>query len=264
MRGRLLGMLFLAGVGASVAAQSSAAEITISAEGAVANPGVATYPAESRLSTVSSAAAVQQQAYVLGAAWLRPSLERDQLRQRAGLVFELSAIRLKAARAGNNELADTAERLRAWVAAMPVTGRRVSSDLDPAALEITPSINWPVENGDRLFYPARPEGIRVVGAVGEACHLPLMPLQDARRYLRACPVTSAAEPSAIYVIQPDGTVFMQNVALWNRDPPRSLAPGAWIYVPLDERAIAGAADEGFNKDFADFLGTQLLSDDGWR
>jgi hypothetical protein len=52
--------------------------------------------------------------------------------------------------------------------------------------------------------------------------------------------------------------------LWNRSAPRPLAPGAWIYVPFHRRAITGAADEGFNRDVADFIATQLLSDEGRR
>jgi hypothetical protein len=89
-------------------------------------------------------------------------------------------------------------------------------------------------------------------------------MQDARRYLAACPASRAADPDMIYVVQPDGAVFEQDIALWNRSEPRPLAPGAWIYVPFDRHAIAGAADESFNRDVADFLATQILSDDAWR
>jgi hypothetical protein len=244
-------------------AQSPTA-IHVSAEGAVGQPGSAVYPSDARLSTVALAVKVDPQAYILGAAWLRPALQRDQLRQRAGLLYELGAIHRQALAAENGPLAESSDALQGWLSRLPVTGRRTGVALDPERLEVTPAGNWPVQEGDRLFYPRRPLDIRVVGAVSKACRLPHVPMQDARRYLAACPVSHAADPNLIYVVQPDGAVFEQDIALWNRDVPRPLAPGAWIYVPLNRRAIAGAADDAFNRDVADFLATQLLSEEGWR
>ena len=71
-------------------------------------------------------------------------------------------------------------------------------------------------------------------------------------------------PGNKFVVQPDGTVFEQGVALWNRDKPLPLAPGAWLYVPFDRRAIAGAADADFNRDVATFLATQVPGESGWQ
>jgi len=245
-------------------AAQSAATLNVGAEGAVSRPGSAVYPSDARLSAVALAVGVDQDAYMLGAAWLQPALQRDQLRLRAGLLYELGAIHGQAEVAGNLPLARNSGDLRALLAGLPVTGRRAGVTLDPERLEVTPTDDWPVHEGDRLFYPHRPAVIRVVGAVDSACKLPHLPMQDARRYLAACPVSAAADPDLIYVVQPDGSVFGQNIALWNRDAPRPLAPGAWIYVPLKQSAIAGAADDTFNRDVADFLATQLLDDAEWR
>lgn len=236
----------------------------VTAEGAVGRPGPAVYPSRARLSDVAQAVDVDPEAYVLGAAWLQPDLQRDQLRLRAGLVYELGAIRRQAIAAGNDPLAENAAAFQAWVSARTITGRRPGVALDPGRLDVTPADNWPVHEGDTLFYPRRPSDVRVVGAVDRACRLPQVPMQDARRYLAACPASRAADPDLIYVVQPDGAVFEQNIALWNRAAPRPLAPGAWIYVPFRRRAIAGAADEGFNRDVAGFIATLLLSDEGWH
>ena len=240
------------------------AVLNIAAEGAVGRPGPAVYPSQARLSDVVQAAGVQPEAYVMGAAWLQPDLQRDQLRLRAGLLYELGAIRRQAMASGNDPLAESAAAFQAWLSARPITGRRPGVTLDPGRLDVTPADDWPVHEGDTLFYPRRPSDVRVVGAVDKACRLPQVPMQDARRYLAACPASRAADPDLIYVVQPDGAVFEQNIALWNRAAPRPLAPGAWIYVPFHRRAVAGAADEGFNRDVADFIATQLLSDEGWR
>jgi len=240
------------------------ATVNVTADGAVGRAGSAVYPSRARLSDVALAAGVDPEAYVLGAAWLQPGLQRDQLRLRAGLVYELGAIRRQAMATGSDPLAENAAAFQAWLSARPITGRRPGVTLDPGRLEVTPADNWPVHEGDTLFYPRRPSDIRVVGAVDKPCRLPQVPMQDARRYLATCPASRAADPDLIYVVQPDGAVFEQDIALWNRSAPRPLAPGAWIYVPFHRRAIAGAADEGFNHDVADFIATQLLSDEGWR
>lgn len=238
--------------------------LTVTTEGAVGKPGAATYPADARLSTVGLASQVDPDAYLLAAAWLQPALQREQLRLRAGVVYELGAIRLKALGAGDMDLASTAADFQAWLSDLPVTGRRVGVSLDPARLEVTPADDRPVHDGDTLYFPSRPAGIRVVGAVEKACRLPQVPMQDARRYLAACPASAEADADAIYVVQPDGAVFEQRIAAWNRDAPRPLAPGAWIYVPFARHAIADAADDAFNRDVADFLATQVLSESGWR
>lgn len=240
------------------------ATIKVDAEGAVGQPGPAVYPSGARLSAVAAAARVDPGAYAMGAAWLQPALQSEQLRLRAGLVYELGAIRRQAMAADNAPLAEGSAAFQAWLSGRPITGRRAGAALDPARLEVTPSDDWPVHEGDTLFYPRRPADIRVVGAVGKACRLPHVPMRDARRYLASCPSSGAADPDLIYVVQPDGTVFEQGIALWNRAAPLPLAPGAWIYVPFNRRAIAGAADDGFNRDVADFLATQTLGEEGWQ
>jgi len=99
--------------------------------------------------------------------------------------------------------------------------------------------------------------VRVVGAVQKPCELPHVALQDAREYVRAC-ATQMADRDVLYVIQPDGQVSELGIALWNESPPMVLAPGAIVYVPLDRRLVAGAADSVFNRELADFIATQPL------
>lgn len=238
--------------------------ITVSVSGMVAEPGLLAYPAKTRLSAVALAGRVDPDAYMLGAAWLRPSLRAEQARLRAGVVFELGAIRTKALASGNDILGRDAQRLQALLASLPITGRRVATVLDPYRLEVAPEDDWTVADGDALYYPPRAEGIRVLGAVESPCHLPLQPLEDARHYLKLCRPSKAADQNRIFVVQPDGAVYEQNIAAWNRDSPRILAPGSWIYVPLDQRTIAGSADAAFNREIADFLATQLLNAEGWH
>nr|WP_279237389.1 capsule biosynthesis GfcC family protein [Dyella sedimenti] len=229
----------------------------IQASGDVATPGAIELSEKARLSDAALAAHVQADAYMVGAAWLRPSLQVEQQRQKAGLLFDLDSVRRQALKDGQDELATLSQSLGAWLQAMPVTGRQVAL-LDPRAVEVTPMENRPVAEGDTLYYPTRPATIQVVGAVAQRCELPFVALRDARDYLKACPTLVVADADSIFVIQPDGRVFRQNVALWNRSAPMPLAPGAVIYVPIGEHRLHGVAP-GLNNELAAFLATQPIA-----
>lgn len=248
-------LLWLAG---STAALAEPLQVHLA--GVVARPGVAMLPPAARLADAALAAQPLPRAYLLGAAWLRPGLIESQQRLKAGVLFDLASLRQRAQHRDRPALATLAAALHAWIAPMPVTGRRPAL-LDPRALEVDAAHNPPLAEGDSLYYPPRPRHVRVLGAVQRPCTLAQVPLQDARKYLAACASAPEADPDTIYVIEPDGRVFVQGIALWNRSSPLPLAPGALIYVPLRTRAIA-PVDPDLNHDLAAFLATQLLPDPG--
>jgi hypothetical protein len=176
---------------------------------------------------------------------------------KAGVLFDLASLQQRALAGDDQALAASSAALRSWIGSLPVTGRQAPALLDPRAVEVNAPENHLLAAGDELHYPLRPDGIRVVGAVQQACTLPLVPLQDARLYLASCALSDAADRDSLYVIEPDGRVFVQGVALWNRSEAQALAPGAVIYVPLRERA-ARKVDATLNSDIAAFLATQVL------
>jgi hypothetical protein len=231
--------------------------VQVRTSGAVAHGGNQVLHDGARLSDAALAAQPQPRAYMMGAAWLRPDLLVGQQRLKAGVLFDLSGLQQQAHVDGAQELAMIADAMAKWIATLPVTGRQSPALLDPRVVEASTSENHLLAAGDQLYYPLRPATVRVVGAVRQACALPLVPLQDARLYLASCVVSDAADRDSIYVIEPDGRVFVQGIALWNRSAPRVLAPGAVIYVPLRERAVR-AVDATLNSDIAAFLATQLL------
>jgi hypothetical protein len=239
----------------SAPALAEPVRIQVQVDGAVAQPSMLTLQGHARLSDAAIAARPLPDAYMLGAAWLRPALKTAQQRLKAGVLFDLDNLQHRAGNQGT-ELAALAQQLHQWISAMPVTGREPAL-LDPRVVEVIDSENRPLADGDRLYYPLRPDTVRVVGAMQHACALALVPLQDARKYLAACPRANAADSNIIYVIEPDGRVFVQGVALWNLSPPRTLAPGSIIYVPLRAVAIK-PVDASLNSDIASFLATQTL------
>jgi hypothetical protein len=236
--------------------------IRVVVTGEVANPGEVTLEGKPRLADAVKAAQVNRDAYALGAAWLRPLLQPQQTRLKAGLLYDLGVIGKESAMHGHESLADLAQRTRAWISAMPVTGRELTITLEPHALQVNPSDNPPLADGDHLTYPPRPQTVAVVGAVAQMCQLPHVGLKDARDYLADCATSEFADPDVLFVIEPDGRLFEEGIALWNRSPARPVAPGAIVYVPFNRHATAHAADAGFNHDMAEFLATQPLGGTG--
>ena len=252
-RALLLGLYLMLG---AMAASATDAPLRIHAEGLVAHPGTLSIPVSWRYADAALAASPTADAYLLGAALIRASLIDAQTRLRAGVVYDLSELARRAGERGNDELMNRAVAMRGWLLTLPITGRRVAI-LDPRVVEITADSNLPVENGDVLHYPARPSTVRVVGAVVATCELPLVPMQDARRYLAACPADPVADQDSFFVIQPDGNVMHQGRALRNRSEPLALAPGAVLYVPIATSYTAEVGPD-VNRDVAVFLSTQVL------
>ena len=238
--------------------------VHVTVSGEVAHPGELAFQGKPRLGDAVKAAQVEPDAYALGAAWLRPSLQPAQVRLKTGLLFDLGIIERTSGANGRDQMAALAHRLRAWIDAMPVTGRQVVKTLEPHALQVSAPDNLPVDEGDRLTYPSRPSTVTVVGAVEQVCAVPHTGLQDARDYLDQCARSAFADPDTLYVIEPDGSVFYQGIALWNRSPGLPIAPGAILYVPFAHRATHRAADDGFNRDMADFIATQPLDGAGMK
>lgn len=232
---------------------SSPDVVNVSVEGAVQAPGQYTVPANARIGDAVIAAKPDIHAYVLGAALIRDQARTEQIRLKAGLLYDLQEL----GKHRDSAIATSADQLANWLQAQPITGRVPGQQLEPRLLRLRPELNPEVRPGDQVIYPTRPDQIKVIGAVKQSCELPQVPAQDANAYLLACPASTAADHDNIYVIQPDGVVQPIGIALWNRSSPQPLAPGAILYVPIAERAVR-TVDPEFNRQFADFLATQLL------
>lgn len=233
----------------------ASAEVRVQVSGAVARPGPQVLADGSRLAAAAVASQPLGNAYPLGAAVLRPALQPVQRALKAGLLYDLDAV--ASAPGVSPALAARAHALREWIATMPATGR-VRADLQPRRLEADNGSNRVLEEGDHLVYPQRPQSVRVVGAVIVPCELPHVALRDAVRYMRDCAIEHAvADSESLWVVQPDGQVQHLGIANWNRSPVQALAPGAVLYVPLDEAQITASAPD-LNEAFAEFLATQPL------
>ncbi len=223
-------------------------------DGQVHAPGDYTLAAGARLSSLLAAARPDTQAYLPGAALFRENDRLEQVRLRAGIEHDLADLQDHK----RPEIAMAAEQLLQWIDARDATGRVPLAATDARLMQVQPAADPVLASKDRLYFPSRPKNITVMGAVGAACELPHQPERDARDYLRDCPATKAADPSDLFVIQPDMVIQQLGIALWNRADPQAVAPGGVIYVPLHQRAISGV-DRSFNTDFAAFIATQALT-----
>ena len=249
---RMIRRLIVAAV--ILASHATFAQLSVTVEGSVVRPGRHTLNTGARLLDAVRAAGVRPDAYLLGAVWLDGGAMASQRKLKIGLMFELAVLEQGAWLDGDAELAALAARLGDQVRAMPITGHRANT-LDPIRLELEPRSNRLLTGGDRLLFPARPQTITVVGAVRADCVLPFVGIRSATDYASACPRHANADPDWLYIVQPDGAILRRGVALWNRDHPQPLAPGARIVVPLAESSLKGRADR-FNDDLAAFLATQ--------
>jgi len=231
------------------------ADVQVTVAGAVVRPGAQSWPEGSRFSAAVLAATPTEEAYPLGASVLRAAELPAQRALKAGVLYDLNVIATAPDVAA--PLAVRAAAIHDWIDALPVTGR-VRADLQPRRLEVDAGGNRVLADGDRFQYPRRPDTVRVVGAVPLLCTLPHVPLRNARDYLRECAVDSgAADRDFLLVVQPDGEVQRLGIAAWNRSAAQALAPGAVLYVPLDEAASQSLAP-GLNDELAAFLATQPL------
>lgn len=231
--------------------------LDIRVDGAVGNPGHMDFPQGSRLDDMAIAAVVDEDAYFAGAAWYRPAEVEAQRRLKAGVIFSLRILARRSALDDKPAFTALAQKLDASLNALPVTGR-LRHALDPAELASNPASNSLLMDGDYIHYPRRPATVRITGAVHADCELPFVALQSTRAYLKQCAIDrTTADRDAVFVVQPDGAVFRQGIALWNRDARPLPMPGAIILVPIDGRVMADI-DPNLDREIAAFLATQPL------
>lgn len=234
----------------------AASQIEVEIQGKIQYSGKYQLPEDSRLLDLVLPARPLADAYLPGAAWLHQDSLLAQRKLKAGLLFELNT-HLAAAgpQPAAGESVALLQRLRTWVTAQPVSGRRLVS-MDPIDIELQRQNNQFLKNGDVVRYPARPTWIMVVGAVQAHCRISFTPLIRASEALQACPRHPAADPDWIDVIQPDGHHTRVGIAAWNNEPSPQLAPGAFVLVRF--AGSNGMDARGLNDDLASFIATLPL------
>jgi Exopolysaccharide biosynthesis protein YbjH/Capsule biosynthesis GfcC len=199
--------------------------------------------------------------YAPGVVW-RSARERPA---QHALVAQLHAD-IAARTADGEDLAPaSAQRLRAWLAARPVTGRvLLVPPMAAHARQLQPHADPVIPAGDDLDLPDRPATVTVLRDDGTRCDLRFRATHRAADYLRRCALTDETGLRAVdavdqvHVVQPDGLVQRVGVAAWNADAQDAPAPGAWLWAPARASRWPDAASDRM----ATFLATQGPADAG--
>ena len=154
--------------------------------------------------------------------------------------------------------AETRGRLSEWLRGMPLTGRLTLLMGDARWLQSAPGQDPVLGIGDSVVLPQRPRAVAVVTEAGQIClatHRPgALPLD----YVRACRGgDGAAQVDRVWVAQPDGRTADYGVAPWSLEAQLEPGPGAWIWAPGREAAIAPSVSDNLTR----FLATQLPAEE---
>lgn len=221
-------------------------------EGEVANPGVYRVQAgESLRQLVSRVGGLTPNAYLFGAELNRESAKQlqqiklkeladrlEQELQRSASIKANQAISPEAQTALKADL-EAQQQLVAKLRQTPVTGRIVLElETDARSWEELPDL--PLEDGDRLFVPARPGFVLVQGSVySQNAYIH----RDSKRLgdyvAQAGGATRSADEADTFVIRADGSVMnKRNLGVFGGLRGIDIMPGDTIVVPEDFNKIS--------------------------
>jgi len=183
--------------------------------------------------------------YYLGVSWR----VTDELPAQGALRLELLN---SLARRESSADVETAQRLHAWLATLPVTGRVRVAVADPHWLQANPSRDPILFPGHTAVLPQRPRTVTVIAANGELCRVTHRAGHEASAYVRACSAAGVVAADWAWIAQPDARVQRYGIAAWNREEQDEPAPGAWIWAP----PRAAGWPESFSEKLIGFLATQ--------
>lgn len=211
-------------------------------EGEVRAPGLyRLLPGETARQLVKRLGGVTPNAYLFGAELTRASALGTQQKRLDELLARLDvqmsfetvvASRNNTGEAGGKDEADIRKNLLESLRKLPATGR-VLLHLEPSIGSIEAFPDFPLEDGDRLYFPPVTKTINVVGAVLKEMPLSYQPGLGLSGYLdKLGGMTKEADTSAIYVQRADGSVWSRHQSFWPLSSV-SIMPGDTIVVPYE-------------------------------
>lgn len=232
-------------------------------EGEVARPGDYLLPPSSTLAdAVRAAGGLTAAAYLYGADFTRVSVreQQEQNYERALRDMETNLTRLSTGQRVASPDEAAAQSARAAATTRLIERLRAVKPTGRVVLQLTPeSTTLPelaLEDGDRLYIPARPVTVGVFGSVFNPGSYLFAPERDLGHYLRlAGGPTRGADKQSLFVVRANGTVasalqgagwFGVGDAFWNQ----TVEPGDTIFAPeqIDRTTLV--------QDFKDW--TQIL------
>jgi hypothetical protein len=176
--------------------------------------------------------------------WQVPSERAEQAKLKRNVLAELNA---------NTQIHTSARaNLIKLLEALPVTGRVPLSMSDARWLQAHPKQDPVLNAVHTLVLPNRPTTVSVLMQSGVFCTVSHRPGAQVKNYLNACEPSQVGNFDRAFVVQPDGTVLIYGVAVWNQEAQSELAPGAFVWAPSKNNAFS----ENFSWQLVQFLATQ--------
>lgn len=175
--------------------------------------------------------------------WPTPTAKQLHLR------VQLDLRQAQAATKGDVQKAYVA--LAAWLSNVKVAARVPVTSTDPYWLRANPTKDPVLNVGDRISVAAATRDIRVIRASGLLCQAQFVPMSSVQDYLSLCD-SADADLNSVWLLQPDGAVSEQGIALWNKSPQQTVAPGAWLAL-LPNNYNRHAGDRGAAKHLMQLL-----------
>jgi protein involved in polysaccharide export with SLBB domain len=223
--------------------------IFVRVEGEVGSPGIyQSRPDETLPDLIKKAGGLTRNAYLYGAAFYREEVRKSQIENQIKLVRRLEADSANAlATFSQSTGASTdASLMQARVAAAQQAQRqaiervrslrpegRIALGLEPV-LE-TQLIQLPdlrLQNGDRLFVPAKPDFVYVFGSVSTESSLIFKPGMSVSDYLKQAGMNGSADRNNVVLVRADGSALSSDSGWFGRSILGvSVMPGDAIVVP---------------------------------
>jgi polysaccharide export outer membrane protein len=151
------------------------------------------------------AGGVTDDAFLKGAVFERPSIE-DDIRRRniMGIMQNLQEVSLDSTVVESQK--QQLESLRS------ASMRRIVVNLDALFNDGDKSNDIELRDGDRIYIPATPSGVHVMGAVASSGTIQYIPKSNYKFYIyHAGGLVKSADKGEIRVVKPDGRVFKDNL-----------------------------------------------------
>ncbi len=212
---------------------------TIVLKGEITNPGeYVIQRGDTILDILNRAGGYTSESYTTGSVFLRKSVAEMQkqafLRSAEQLELTLIDTITQGELVVSNQfsLAPLTELISRLREEEPL-GRQIVN-LDKLALKTDPFINFPVQDGDKLFVPKRPYSVSVVGEVLNSSTLPFSPNMNINDYIDlAGGLNENADREKIFIIYPDGKSKLSKRSLFNQRD--NVLPGSTIVVSRDSK-----------------------------
>ncbi|OCH36716.1 capsule biosynthesis GfcC D2 domain-containing protein [Aliivibrio fischeri] len=220
--------LLLSASTVTYASSTQAVSVTLPNQNLVLN-----YSQPIRLDQAILDANAQVNFYSLGAVLSDNQLQKDIDNLRNNSIEQLSSLsRETSLFSASNEFKRSATQIISQLEHHTFVGR-IFSPLDLDLIRINEKLN-PILNADyQLFVHPRPTSVSFFGAIDSetSISVPFIEHASIDDYLDSLPLSSTADTSTVYVIQPDGVVQTTEFSVW-QNKPAYLAPGASVYIPL--------------------------------